>query len=138
MFRCVLVLMVAQLPVCGWAADMMAVSMTAQQHPSIRPEVESPGAAAVLFLQASASISAECPMIPILAVYSFSDTSDAGGDARSPIGKVCTTCQLWTTLAAELSGRLEHAPFVSIAPPICRTAKFTGAAVASVLKPSIP
>ena len=137
MRRFVLVLMIALLPMRGWAADIMAVSMAVQQLDavqSVQSGMDRGNAADVPVLQTPSSMSADCPMMAMLVGNIGSDTGD---QTDSPIFKVCTTCQLCMALAMELSGSFEFAPFVSAAPPVSRTIEFIGVTVSSALKPPI-
>ena len=137
MRRVLLILMIALLPVRGWAADMMAISMAEQQlhvWQSIQAGNDGQTASAQPAVQVQSAMSADCPMMAMLAGQPVSDES---GQAGSPILKMCTTCQLCMALAADQSVELTLPSFVSHAPPVSRAVEFSGVTVASVFKPPI-
>ncbi len=96
----IIILMIALLPMRVWAVDMMAVSMAGQQllaaqtmrsakiSQSRMGEQSSPAQPVV---QAQAPMSADCPMMLMLAGKQVGDTD---GKIGSTDFKACTTCQL--------------------------------------------
>ena len=80
-----IILLIAVLPVRGWASERMIVSMAVQQ----------------LAVAASASVEATgCPMLAqaphavATAETDKTEATDAAGESISPLCKGCTTCQL--------------------------------------------
>ena len=77
-----IILLIAVLPVRGWASERMSVSMAVQQ----------------MAVAASAPTEAtDCPMLaqaPDTASTATIDVADAAGESISPLCKGCTTCQL--------------------------------------------
>lgn len=94
MRRFILIFMITLLPVRGWASDMMAVSMAVQQLHAVRSVesgIDGQNASAQPVAQVQPTMSADCPMLAMLAGM---PVSDASGETGSPVFKVCTTCQL--------------------------------------------
>ena len=93
----ILILMIALLPLRGWAADMMAVSMAAQQLHAVQTMqiaqsgMDGHSSSTQSVGQVQATISADCPMMFLLA---GKQVGDADGKTDSTDFKVCTTCQL--------------------------------------------
>ena len=83
-----IILLIAVLPVRGWASERMSVSMAVQQ----------------MAVAASAPTEAtDCPMLAqapdtastaTAASIDVADVADAAGESISPLCKGCTTCQL--------------------------------------------
>ena len=137
MRRFLLILMIALLPMRGWAADMMAVAMAAQHlHAvqSIQAAYDGLNTAAEATGQVQPSMLADCPMMAMPTGKPASDSNDKAG---SPIFKVCTSCQLCMALATEHPQVLALAPFASHAPPVSRVFEFAGVTVAAAIKPPI-
>lgn len=91
------ILMIALLPMRIWAADMMAVSMARQQLQAvetmqmIQPGIGGQSSPTQPAAQAKAPLSADCPMMLMLAGKQAGVTD---GKTGSTVSKVCTTCQL--------------------------------------------
>ena len=94
MRRFLLIFIIALLPLRGWASDMMAVSMATQQLHTVQgvqSGIDGQNAAAQPVVQVQPTMSADCPMMAMLAGKSG---RDASGETGSSVFKVCTTCQL--------------------------------------------
>ncbi len=137
MRRLFLILMIALLPVRGWAADMMAVSMAAQQMHAVQfvqSGIDGQNGSAPLVRQVQPAMSADCPMMAMLAGKSG---RDAGDETGSSVFKVCTTCQLCMGL---VTGYVPSGPSMTPLPPaaLCLDgASFSSAERAPGFKPPI-
>ena len=126
MRHAILILMIALMPMRIWAADMMAVSMAAQQlraaqtmqlAPISQSGMDGQSSSIQQVVQAQTPISADCPMMYLL---TGKQVGDAGDKAGSPVFKVCTTCQLCMGL---VSGYALRGPLVT---PLPQTALWVG------------
>ena len=122
----ILVLMIALVPMRLWAADMMAVSMAAQQLSAAQPQqsaqlaplaIDGQNSLAPSDSQAQMRMTTDCPMMFLLAGKQVGDTGDTSG---STVSKVCTTCQLCMGL---VSG---YAPCGQILTPLPPAALWLG------------
>lgn len=107
----IIILMIALLPMRIWAVDMMAESMAGQQLHAAQTtqsaqivqsgmgEQSSPTQPVV---QARAPLSADCPMMLMLAGR---QAVDIDGKTGSTVSKVCTTCQLCMGVVAGYAPR---------------------------------
>ncbi len=94
MRRFLLIFMIALLPARGWAADIMAVSMATQQLHAVQlvqSGIDGQNAPSQPVVQVRPTMSADCPMMALLADKTV---RDASGETGSTVFKVCTTCQL--------------------------------------------
>jgi len=88
-----LVLLIAVLPVRGWAADVMTVAMAAQELNAIKivaSSAHSTRATDQFSTEIQANMPADCPML--------ASSKATGNNTASPLCKGCTTCQLCMAL----------------------------------------
>lgn len=114
-----LILMIALLPLRGWAVEHMAVQMAAGSLAAAVGEVQ------------AAAMPADCPMMELAFLPGERDQSDALG------AKSCPTCQLCMGLAVEV---LPAAAVVFMPPatrPGVETASFASADLVQPHKPPI-
>ncbi len=143
MRQLILILMIALLPMRIWAADMMAVSMAAQQLLAAQTMQSTQIAQSGMdglnsstqpIAQAHTPMSADCPMMFLLAGDQVGDASDKTG---STVFKVCTTCQLCMGL---VTGYASCCPLLMPLPDAALwlgSATFTSAERAPGFKPPI-
>lgn len=118
-----LILMIALLPLRGWASERMVVSMAVQQL--VVAQIQTAG---------EAGMPADCPFLGEVLEKS---TTDTNGEAISPLCKGCTTCQLCMALVtgyAPMPGIAAHLPH---AVRRVNTFSFTSAERAPGFKPPI-
>lgn len=137
MRRFFLIVMIALLPVRGWASDMMTVSMLAQQLHAVQSAqsgIDGQNASAQPVAQVQPTMSADCPMMAMLAGDRVRKANDETG---SPVFKVCTTCQLCMGLVTGFSQL--HPPLMPLprAALLLGSVSFTSAERASGCKPPI-
>ena len=139
----ILILMIALLPMRIWAADMMAVSMAAQQllvaqtmqsTQIVQSGMDGQNSLTQSVAQAQTPMSADCPMMFLLA---GKQASDITGKVGSTVFKVCTTCQLCMGL---VMGYAPCGPLLMPLPPAALwlgNTPFTSAERAPGFKPPI-
>lgn len=137
MRRFFLIVMIVLLPVRGWASDLMMVSMAVQQlHAvqSVQSGIDGQNAFAQPVAQVRPTMSADCPMMAMLAGHPVPETNDETG---SPVFKVCTTCQLCMGLVTGFSQ--VHPPLMPLphAALLFGGVSFSSAERASGFKPPI-
>ena len=118
-----LILMIALLPLRGWASESMAVSMAVQQLVVAQKQVAG-----------KAGMPADCPF---LVEVSEKSTTDTNGDAISPLCKGCTTCQLCMALVTGYPSVFGIAAHLPHATQLVTSVSFTSAVRAPGFKPPI-
>ena len=83
---------------------------------------------------APAPMSADCPMMVLLAEQFTGDATDKTGSSGV---KECTSCQLCMSLASDHLDGVAFASFVSAAPPVFRAVEHFCLPAGSVFKPPI-
>ena len=143
MRHAILILMIALMPMRIWAADMMAVSMAAQQlraaqtmqlAPISQSGMDGQSSSIQQVVQARAPMSADCPMMLMLAGKQVGDTD---GKTSVTVSKVCTTCQLCMGL---VTGYAPRSPLLMPLPAAALwlgSATFTSAERVPGFKPPI-
>ncbi len=136
-----LVLMIALLPLRGWAAATMAGQMPAA-HAAAAMQAETAHAGAPSHQGAgshkAAALMPDCPehaaasAEPVMAAGANADTTQASGDCHS-----CTSCQICHTVAATVNAALPALTFSPHALPAEGGASFASAQPAQGLKPPI-
>ena len=139
----IIILMIALLPMRVWAVDMMAVSMAGQQLLAAQTMrsakisqsgMDEQSLPAQLVVQARAPMSADCPMMLMLAGKQVGDTD---GKTSVTVSKVCTTCQLCMGL---VTGYAPRSPLLMPLPAAALwlgSATFTSAERVPGFKPPI-
>ena len=118
-----LVIMIALLPLRGWASESMAVSMAVQHL--IVAETQN---------ARDAGTPADCPFV---SQVSKTSTTDTNSETISPLCKGCTTCQLCMALVvgyAPMPDIAAHLPHVEW---LVNAVSFTSAERAPGFKPPI-
>lgn len=119
----VLILMIALLPLRGWASENMVVSMAVQQL--VVAQNQAAG---------DTGMPADCPFFGQTSEKSATDTS---GSDISPLCKGCTTCQLCMALVTGYSPMLGTATELPHAKRLVSSVSFTSAERAPGFKPPI-
>lgn len=120
MSRLVLVLLIALLPLRGWAAERMAVYMAASE------------AAAVAMVSEAQAMPADCPMLM------QADNAEPGadqGDSKGHHG--CHSCQLCMSLVAQATEVQTAVIAEPFATATARTDRFVSADLLRAVKPPI-
>ena len=143
MRHAILILMIALMPIRIWAFDMMAVSMAAQQllvaqtmqwTQIVQSGMDGQTSFTQSVAQAQTPMSADCPMMFLLA---GKQAGDSKGKVGSTVFKVCTTCQLCMGL---VTGYAPRGPLLMPLPPTALwlgSTPFTSAERAPGFKPPI-
>ena len=123
-FKLLMVIMIALLPLRGWAGNVMAVDMAGKQVAAAQIAAVS-GAE----ISSSAAMPADCPML----------TQAAGTDDPVEAGAHCScdTCDLCLALASVKDTNLAAATFTPHTAPQAASAGFSSADRAHGLKPPI-
>ena len=117
-----IILLIAILPVRGWAGERMAVSMAVQQ---------------LVVAAVEPAEATGCPMLGQAVKDATTATTDVVGESTSPLCKGCTTCQLCMALVTgyppipRIASQLPHATRLS------SNVSFTSAERAPGFKPPI-
>ena len=114
MRRLFLLLMIALLPLRGWAADVMSIDMSVNQATS----------------QAGASMPADCPM-------QLGAVSAVQGDEPGPAMQGCASCELCVPATEVGAFEMDVAAFARHAKPVGAEAGFLSATPAPSFKPPI-
>jgi hypothetical protein len=123
MRQILLILMIALLPLRGWASESMAVSMAVQQLVVAQMQTVD-----------EAGMPADCPLFGQALKTSTTDTSNEG---VSPLCKGCTTCQLCMALVTGYAPMPDIAAHLPHAVRLVNTVSFTSAERAPGFKPPI-
>ena len=126
-----IILLIAVLPVRGWASEQMAVSMAAQQL--VVAAIE-PVAATGNPVLGQASKDAETAATATTVITA---TTDVAGEPISPLCKGCTTCQLCMALVTGYAPILRIASQLPPATHLSSNVSFTSAERAPGFKPPI-
>ena len=129
-----IILLIAVLPVRGWASEQMAVSMAAQQL--VVAAIE-PVAATGNPVLGQASKDAITAATATTATTVISATTDVAGEPISPLCKGCTTCQLCMALVTGYPPILRIASQLPPATHLSSNVSFTSAERAPGFKPPI-
>lgn len=123
MRHAILILMIALLPLRGWASESMVVSMAVQQLVAANGEITK-----------KAEMPADCPFANPTAAKSQNGTSS---EPVSPLCKGCTTCQLCMALVTGYAPMLAIAAHFHHAKLLSNGMSFTSAERAPRFKPPI-
>ncbi len=134
-----LVLMIALLPLRGWASESMAVSMAVQQLGVVQEQTSG-----------NAAMPVDCPFFgqafKVPSIDTTGDTNadtitdtatDTFGETLSPLCKGCTTCQLCMALVTGFAPTPAAATPLPHAKRLAINASFTSAERAPGYKPPI-
>lgn len=133
MRRVFILLLVALLPLRGWAVEAMFVSMAAQAMVvALASSAEKPALAA----DAGASVGnpGDCQMLAGVGIASGADPTKK---QISPLCKGCMSCQLCMAIATGQSVAIDPPLFKPLAPPALRMDGFASAELAQGFKPPI-
>ena len=136
MRRLFIVFMILLLPLRGWAADLMAVSMANQQRIAIINIANNAINTRTILLpdqQAQVAMPEECPFL----AFSSGAPADNGGQGVSVLCKGCTTCQLCMALVTGYPAMTRFVAVLPPAEPLVVSIRFTSAERASGFKPPI-
>lgn len=117
------ILMIALLPLRGWAGHVMAVDMAAQQITAAQH-----AATAQAQNDAASRMPADCPML---------SQSDDDGAGKSSAQCNCDTCELCVALASAKEAGFFEATFTRRSAPQVANAGFSSADHSTGLKPPI-
>ncbi len=133
MRRTFILLLVALLPLRGWAVEAMSVSMAAQ---AMVVALASSAEKTALAAGAESSVAnpGDCPM---LAAAGLSTGADPTQKQISPLCQGCTSCQLCMAIATGHSAAIDPPSFKPLAPPVLRMQGFASAELAQGFKPPI-
>jgi hypothetical protein len=126
MRRVVILLLIAMLPLRGWATEAMAVSMAVQQLVAID--------GSDLARKTLASPSEDCPMQTGTIAL---DDGKRGQKTISPFCKACTSCQLCMALTTGPSLGVKQPGLATFAPVAIDADGFTSAELTQGYKPPI-
>ena len=130
-----LVVMIALLPLRGWAGQLMAVEMAHQQIAKVLvPAVQNAGDSIKLASLPSAAVPDECPM--------HAGGNSAGTELNIPAGQIthcsaCDTCELCLALASVTAAQFSALPFLPSTARITAQAGHLSADLVNRLKPPI-
>ena len=136
MRRLFIVFMILLLPLRGWAADLMAVTMANQQRfATINIANNAIDTRTILSSdqQAQVAMPEDCPFL----TFSNDGLAENGGQGVSVLCKGCTTCQLCMALVTGYPAMTRFVAALPPAEPLVGTIHFTSAERASGFKPPI-